>query len=168
MLGSSSWAPETARVLDSLGGWADGLRSAGVTVDASARPDLVVTGAAGAGAAAASGAPMALVEGRGVARALAAAYPRVERFLPIPTLSEPQLILPLSHRAAADYAVRNWSLGLSLRRRARNRAARFLLARGALPGAPGRSSRSGVDSTRPLSSFEPQARWGCRRRANGS
>lgn len=126
-------APETALVLDELNGWEEGLRSAGVTVGATGRPDLVVADAAHVAAAVASGAPTVLLEGRGAARALAGSFPHVERYLSIPSLAAPHLILPLGHRAAADYAVRNWSLGVSLVRRARNQAARWLLARGALP-----------------------------------
>jgi hypothetical protein len=127
--------PASARVLGPLEGWAEGLRRAGVDVGEgngeAPRPDLVVS--ADAAAAAAAGAPMALVEGRGARRALAHAYPIVERFLAVPSLVAPQLILPLGHTRAGDYAVRHWSLAQSLRRRARNRLGRWLLAHRSLP-----------------------------------
>jgi hypothetical protein len=128
--------PATVRVLGSLDGWLEGLHDAGVHVTATAEssiPDLVVAPAAHAAAAAESGAPMALVEGRGARQTLARAYPNVERFLPVPSLVAPELILPLGHTTAADYAVRNWSLALTLRRRARNRLGRWLISHGSLP-----------------------------------
>jgi hypothetical protein len=94
-------------------------------------PDLVV--ASDAAAAVATGAPMALVEGRGAHQILERVYPAVDRYLPIPSLAAPHLILPLSHPHAADYAVRTWSVPRGLRGRMRNRVARWLLGRGALP-----------------------------------
>ena len=126
--------PAHAAVLDSAQEWREWLPSAGVRVDArDGAPDLAVAGAAQAAEAAASRAGMVIVEGRRASRALRAAFPVVERFLPIPSVREPQLILPLQHRAAGDYAVRHWSLGGTVRRRARNQLARLLLAHGALP-----------------------------------
>jgi hypothetical protein len=129
--------PASARVLGSLGDWAEGLRNAGVHVGErageAAVPDLAVAAAADAVAAAASGAPMVLVEGRGARRTLGLTYPIVERFLPVPSLAAPELILPLGHTAAGDYAVRNWSLARTLRRRVRNHLGRWLLARDSLP-----------------------------------
>jgi hypothetical protein len=76
---------------------------------------------------------MALVEGRGAHRELGRRYPFVERYLPVPSLSAPHLILPLSHGRAGDYAIRTWSLPQGLRRRVRNRLARWLLATASLP-----------------------------------
>jgi hypothetical protein len=96
-------------------------------------PTLAVGSRAEAAAAAATGAPLVLVEGRGVSTILARSYPVVDRFLPIPGLDAPQLIVPLSHQSAFDYAVRNWSLAQSMHRRLRNAFARHLLRWGALP-----------------------------------
>ena len=126
--------PASAAVLAPLEGWSEGLRLAGIDVVGATdtAPDLVVS--ADAAAAAATGAAMALVEGRRARSTLARAYPVVERFLPIPSVEAPQLLLPLSHGRAGDYAIRQWSLATTIRRRARNRLARWLLARGLLPG----------------------------------
>jgi hypothetical protein len=127
-------APASTLVIGSLEGWAEGLRDGGVYVGEDARtPDLVVAAATDAKAAAESGAPMVLVEGRGGRRGLASVFPVVERFLPIPSLAAPHLILPLAHPHAADYAVRHWSGARTLRRRIRNRVARWLLVRGSFP-----------------------------------
>lgn len=126
--------PATATVADSAEEWGKWLRSLGVQVDGIAGvADLAVAGADQAAEAAASGAAMAIVEGLRGSRALEAAFPVVERFLPIPSIHDPQLILPLHHRTAGDYAIRHWSLGVTIRRRVRNQLARLLLARGALP-----------------------------------
>jgi hypothetical protein len=121
-------APAAALVVGNVDGWRDGLRAAGVEVESPAHPlPLAVATAADANVATASGARMVLVEGRGARRVLAKSFPVVERFLAIPSLEIPQLILPLSQPHVGDYAVRNWSLATSWRRRLRNEVARPLL-----------------------------------------
>lgn len=76
---------------------------------------------------------MALVEGRGATPVLRRAYPVVERYLPIPGLDAPQLIVPFSQRLAFEYALRNWSIADSARRRLRNAFARRMLRVGVIP-----------------------------------
>jgi len=122
-------------VLGSLEGWRQGLGEAGVQVreHADRVPDLVVSPAADAARAAARGAPMVLVEGRGNPRALRSRYPVVGRFLVVPEVAAPALIVPLGYDRALRYATGNWSLAQSLRRRVRNRLARSGPLRRALP-----------------------------------
>jgi hypothetical protein len=127
-------APASA-VLFGAAEWKEGLESAGVNVlePGEGSPTLAVASRAEAAAAAAAGAPVVLVEGRRASPILARSYPVVDRYLPIPGLDAPQLIVPLSHQLSFDYAVRNWSLGESMRRRLRNALARHLLKWGAFP-----------------------------------
>jgi hypothetical protein len=125
-------------VTGSLESWAEGLRQAGVRVqtgteDGDRSVDLVVSSAVDAGQSASLAAPMMLVEGRGGGRRLRRLYPVVERFLPVPSLTAPAMIVPLGHGAALEYAISHWSLAESVRRRVRNRLARSLLGRQALP-----------------------------------
>lgn len=152
-------SPARACVLGSVDGWEDGLRLAHIELASEENaPELMVAPATHARLAAASGAPTVLIEGRGARRTLARVYPLVERFLPIPSLVEPHLILPLGHPRAGDYAVRHWSLAQDLRRRARNRAGRWLLAHRSLPeirpvitvGAHGTTEPFLLQAARPL------------------
>src|SRR5207248_1840319 len=119
----------------SLEGWAEGLHAAGVQINEAfeSRPDLAIAPARNAASAAAAGAAMVLLEGRGARPILAKSFPVVERFLPIPSLDAAELILPLAHPRASQYAINNWSLALNLRRRVRNGVARTLLTRRMLP-----------------------------------
>ena len=131
------YPPASVRVVGSLEGWVEGLRQADVRVHTATEehdgtPDLVVASAGDVDQAASLAAPTMLVEGREVRR-IRRMYPVVESFLPIPSVVAPSLIVPLRHGAALDYAIKHWSLAQSVRRRARNRVARSLLARRALP-----------------------------------
>jgi hypothetical protein len=127
-----------ARVTGSLESWAEGLREAGVRVhsgkeDGDRSVDLVVSAAGDVGRSVLFAAPMMLVEGRGARRRLRREYPVVERFLSVPSVIAPTLIVPLAYGAALEYAISHWSLAQSVRRRMRNRLARSRLARQALP-----------------------------------
>ena len=123
-------------MLGALEGWVEGLDEAGVQVrgdEAGQAPDLVVASAGDAARAAALGASSVLLEGRGRSRPLRRRYPVVERFLPVPSVEEPVLLVPLGHDRALRYAIGNWSLAQGLRRRVRNRLARSRPLRAALP-----------------------------------
>jgi len=126
----------TARVLGPLEGWVEGLAETGVHLQgeqAGRPPDLVVAPAADAARAAALRAPMVLLEARGRSAPLHRRYPAVERFLAVPSVEEPVLLVPLGHDRALRYAIGNWSLAHSLGRRVRNRLARSRPLRRALP-----------------------------------
>jgi hypothetical protein len=126
----------SAVVAPELDAWQSGLREAGVDVlarDTEVRAELAVGTTKSADETISVGAPSAIVEGRRGARALGAAYPSLARFLPIPTIEAPELVLPLAFPRAAAYAIANWTLPSSWYRRVRNRILLFLLERGSVP-----------------------------------
>jgi hypothetical protein len=126
----------TAIVLGDLQEWAQGLRLAGVRVADHAMaepPNLAVAPAPLARAAVDTGAPMVVLEGTGTRRTLLDAGYRVQRFLPIPSLDEPEVLLPLEQPAAATYALEQWRPPTTMRARIRTRMARILLDRGLMP-----------------------------------
>jgi hypothetical protein len=126
----------TATVLGDLQEWAQGLRQAGVDVVDHAvaePPNLAVAPARLAMAAVATGAPMVVLEGTGARRTLLDAGYRVRRFLPMPNLDEPEVLLPLEQPAAARYALEQWRAPTTMTAQARTRMARVLLDRGLMP-----------------------------------
>jgi Phosphotransferase enzyme family len=126
----------TATVLGDLPEWAQGLRLAGVDVvnhAAAEPPNLAVAPAQLARAAVDTGAPMVVVEGTGARRTLLDAGYRVRRFLPLPGLDEPEVLLPLEQPAAARYALEQWRAPTTMTARARTRMARVLLDRELMP-----------------------------------
>lgn len=129
--------PRRTVVLGVNGGWAKGLAEAGLPVGVDpprgASPELAVASVERAADAVRSGAEMVLVEGRGGRKALAGSFPVVRRFLPVPSLDAPHVLVALEHRRASVYALEHWSLTDSWRKRLRNRLAGELLARGRLP-----------------------------------
>jgi len=126
----------TATVLGDLQEWAQGLRLAGVQLadhGVGKPPDLAVAPAGLARAAVDTGAPMVVLEGTGARRTLLDAGYRVRRFLPIPNLDEPEVLLPLEQPAAARYALEQWRAPTTMSARARTRVAQVLLDRGRMP-----------------------------------
>lgn len=126
----------TAAVLGDLQEWAQGLRLAGVQVADHAvtePPNLAVAPARLARAAVDTGAPMVVLEGTGARRTLLDAGYRIRRFLPIPDLDEPEVLLPLEQPAAAGYALEQWRAPTTATARVRTRMARVLLDRGLMP-----------------------------------
>jgi hypothetical protein len=126
----------TATVLGDLQEWAQGLRLAGVDVAdhvVAEPPDLAVAPARLAGAAVDTGAPMVVLEGTGARRTLLDAGYRVRRFLPMPSLDEPEVLLPLEQPAAARYALEQWRAPTTMSARVRTRMAQVLLDRGLMP-----------------------------------
>jgi hypothetical protein len=126
----------TATVLGDLQEWAQGLRLAGVDVTDHAvaePPNLAVAPARLARAAVDTGAPMVVLEGTGARRTLLDVGYRIRRFLPMPSLDEPEVLLPLEQPAAARYALEQWRAPTTMSARARTRMARVLLDRGLMP-----------------------------------
>jgi hypothetical protein len=126
----------TATVLGDLPEWALGLRMAGVDVvdhTVAEPPNLAVAPARLARAAVDTGAPMVVLEGRGASRTLVDVGYRVRRFLPIPSLDEPEVLLPLEQPAAARYVLEQWRAPTTMSARVRTRMARVLLDRGLMP-----------------------------------
>ncbi len=124
----------SAVVLGGLEAWAEGLRAAGVEVgETGVVPDVAVAPAALAPAALLTGAEAVLLEGRGGRRPLARAGLDVRRYLPLPGLDAPDLVLPLDRRGPARYALERWRPAEGTLRRARNRAVARLVETGAFP-----------------------------------
>ena len=123
--------PSSAVVAGDVAGWREALAEA--AVDAPSRgnaPDLAVGRPDHVDDAIATGAGAVIVEGRGGARALRAAGYRLQRWVPIPTLQAPEILIPLDHPAAARYALRRWIVPDERWKKARNRALEELAARG--------------------------------------
>ena len=123
-----------AAVLGGMTAWREGLAMAGASVDgASTSVDLVVAPSDLARQAAATGAPAVLLEGRGGGRELRRAGYAVQRFLPLPDLERPHLLLPLGKGPAARYALETWRPAHTLAKRLRNRLVGALVRAGAFP-----------------------------------
>jgi hypothetical protein len=124
----------TAAVLGRLEDWRDGLRSAGVEpAGAGERPELAVAPARLAADAIGTGADAILLEGRGGWRPLGDARYAVQRYLALPGLEEPDLVLPLDRGAPARYSLRRWRPADEPLKRLRNQVVGGLAARGAFP-----------------------------------
>ena len=122
--------PQPARSATVLGGlpeWEAALEEAGLSLDGR---DLVVAPAALASEALALRPETLLLEGRGRLPGWSA-----QLLLPLPTESEPELVLPAGQPEPVRYAIRGWRPATSPAMRARNFVAREALARGfVLPG----------------------------------
>jgi hypothetical protein len=136
--------PRTALVLGELPGVREGLADAGleelsVSAAPGVRPDLVITDANQARRACAVGARGVLLEGsaRRVASSLSAAKTQglaVSCVLPLPSVQQPHLLVPLRHRALAGYALQHWAPAGGRRTTSLKLAvARRLVAAGLLP-----------------------------------
>ena len=121
-----------AAVLDAEA-WREALAEAGVEVADAGELDLACAPAQRAAEAAALGARAVLLEGRGGRRALRRAGYHTSRFLPLPTIEAPDLVLPLARDAPVGYALRTWRPARSRAKRARNAALAGLARLGALP-----------------------------------
>lgn len=127
----------TAAVVGSLPGWRDGLEEAGICVTAAPladrRVELAVASAERLRDAIALAPASVIAEGRGAGRHLHRAGYHVDRFLPLPSVEEPQLLLPLDQAAPARYAVARWTVPTAAWKFLRNEAVRGLLWAHALP-----------------------------------
>jgi hypothetical protein len=126
-----------AVVFGALDSWVDGFTEAGVPVTnflaADSHPQLVVAPAQLAAEAIATRAEMVILEGRGSARRLRRAGFHTQTLLPIPSMGCPRHLVRPDHPRAALYAIDHWSNPTGLRRRLRNRLAKFLIAKGRFP-----------------------------------
>jgi hypothetical protein len=142
--------PGTVVVLGEIGGWRDGLSGVGVdlvpeTLDT---PDLVVASGRRAADAVAQGADAVILEGPGGAAALRRAGYATSRYLPLPNLDEPDVVLPLKRGSASRYALERWRRPAPLLKRVRNRVAVALLERDVFPDLQG-TVTVGVRNSRP-------------------
>ncbi len=158
----------TAAVLGDLGAWQAGLAAAGVETASGSNPaDLAVAPGALARRAATAGAPAVLLEGRRGARVLRRAGYAVRRFLVLPDLDHPSLVLPLAPGGAARYALETWRPAHTAGKRFRNRAVGTLAESGATrPSGWRRCSVFGILG-RPTRSLTP-APSASRRSQHGS
>jgi hypothetical protein len=132
----------TATVLGALDPWRTGLLAAEVElVDAGQRPELTVAPVELATRAIATDAGAILLEGRGGARPLARAGYAVHRYLALPGVEEPDLVLPVSRGTPAAYALCRWRPAADPVKRIRNRTLAVLIEHGAFPDVgPGQQS----------------------------
>jgi hypothetical protein len=114
-----------------LDDWSDGLKEAGVELGRDGDLDLAVAPVDRADEALALNARAVVLEGRGGARRLAGYV--VRRYLPLPTIEAPDLLLPLERDAPVAYALETWRPGDTWPKQARNRALAALARLGALP-----------------------------------
>lgn len=131
--------PGPARTTVALPGakaWAEALDQLGANhpPERGQVPDLVVAPAAKGAEAARVGAPMVVLEGAGGLRALQAAGYHTRRWVPLPSLERPRVLVPVGHPAAARYAFRSWAGSDRLWKEARNAAAGTLIGHGAGAG----------------------------------
>jgi hypothetical protein len=142
--------PGTAVVLGEIGGWRDGLTGVGVDLVPETRDaaDLVVASRRRAADAIARGANAVILEGPGGAAALRRAGYTTSRYLPLPNLDEPDVVLPLRRGSASRYALERWRRPATLLKRVRNRAAVALLEHDVFPDLRG-TVTVGVRDARP-------------------
>lgn len=125
--------PETATVLGDSEPWHEALAQMKVrAVPGGERPGLVVAPRAMAAEAVALGAEHVVLEGGGALSARRAGY-QVRRFLPLPGLRRPEMIVPLDRPRVARYAQRSRSGPVHGWRRLRAAAAEAAVATGVVP-----------------------------------
>lgn len=133
-----------ATVLPGAEAWAEPLRAAGIELDGDGAPELVVAPASALDAALATGAPTLLLDGRASRRKLARAGYAAARFLPMPSLDQPSLLLPLDDARGARYGLERLSAPPTRVKQLRNRALAQAIALGApLPGTVTLAARGG-------------------------
>ena len=123
----------TAVVLGDMEEWRDGLTATGVEVVEGGAADLVVAPAELIGAALDYGTEAVIVEGKAVPRRLLDSGLHVQRFLPLPTMTDPALFLPLDQRRPAAYVVERLIVPPTRWKALRNRAFRAILAARTVP-----------------------------------
>jgi Phosphotransferase enzyme family len=123
----------TAVVLGDMQEWRDGLTASGVEIVKDGAADLVVSPAELIDAALEYGTEALIVEGKAVSRHLLRSGLYVQRFLPLPTMTEPALFLPIDQRRPAAYVVERWITPPTRLKALRNRAFRAILAARAVP-----------------------------------
>jgi hypothetical protein len=121
-----------AAVID-LDEWRTGLEEAGVELARDGDLDLAVAPVERSSEAVALGARAVVIEGRGGTRRLRGAGYDASRYLPLPTIQAPDLLLPLERHAPVGYALQTWRPAETWPKQARNRALAALARLGALP-----------------------------------
>jgi hypothetical protein len=156
---------ETATLLAGAESWREPLEAAGVRIVPAQTGSLVdepvqlVVAPAGLAWAATSLDPDAIVlVGRGGRRALRRAGYRLRRFLPLPSLARPSLLVPVDRPRVARYALANLSVPAGLVKTIRNGLAGLLVTARLplpLPGTVVLASRSagGPSTLRPASAL---------------
>jgi hypothetical protein len=128
-----------ALLLGELPEWREALQSVGIDVDGEEsrrHADLAVAPVSLARQAVASGVDMLVVEGRGGRRRLIESGCAVARYLPLPSLESPDLLLPLEQANAARYALLEWKWNGDAFRAVRNQAAAGLIRMRVFPELP--------------------------------
>lgn len=123
----------TAVVLGNMQEWRDGLTASGVEIIQEGAADLAVAPAELIDAALDYGTEAVIVEGRGLPRHLRKSGLHVQRFLPLPTMADPALFLPLDQRRPAAYVVQRWISPPTRLKALRNRVFRAILAARTVP-----------------------------------
>lgn len=121
-----------AAVLE-LDDWREPLEAAGVELAGSGELDLAVAPVERCAEAIALGASAVVLEGRGGARRLRATGYKALRYLPLPSVEAPDLLVPLAPDAPLRYALRTWRPAESRAKGARNAAFAALARHEALP-----------------------------------
>jgi len=128
--------PDPARraIVVGLPEWREALTLAGVDVVAAEDGiDLAVAPASRAREITTRGARMVVLEGRAVPLSLRSGGYRAHRYLPLPDIAAPDLVLPLARSAPARYALQRWRPADTGLKRARNAAVAGLVHAGAFP-----------------------------------
>ena len=146
---------ERAVVLDGADEWRDPLNAFGVDLVDDGDADLVVATAARSDDALRRDPVTALLVGRASAGPWRQAGYAVERYLPLPSLEQPTLVVPLDRRGAARYALSKLSLPDTRLKRLRNRAVEQAIAWGA--PVPGQVTVAHRGSTLPFAVRAAQA-----------
>ena len=105
-----------------LDDWRAGLEEAGVELGNDGELDLAVAPVERADEVLGLGARAAVLEGRGGARKLRNAGYATSRYLPLPTIETPDLLLPLEHDGPVRYALTIWRPAETWPKQVRNRA----------------------------------------------
>jgi Phosphotransferase enzyme family len=118
-------------------------------VEAGQRPELTVAPVELSARAIATEADAILLEGRGGTRPLARAGYTVHRYLALPGIEEPDLVLPVGRGTPASYALCRWRPAAEPSKRIRNRTLALLLEHGAFPDVGPVQQRIGLRNDGP-------------------
>ena len=104
-----------------LADWSAGLEEAGVELGGNGGLDLAVAPVQRADEVLGLGARAVVLEGRGGARRLRNAGYAASRYLPLPSIEAPDLVLPLEHDGPVKYALTTWRPAETWPKQIRNR-----------------------------------------------
>jgi hypothetical protein len=112
---------ETLRLLPGAEHWRESFEQSGLEIRAEGAVDLVIAPARLAAEAASIGAPSVLLQGFGGARKLRRQGYATARYLPIPSIFEPSVLVPFRSRHVSRYALENLSVPGDIVKIVRNR-----------------------------------------------